>query len=139
MVLNIMEFRNHNNMRLVWVIIPLILIGIVGVQESFATEPCPPTSGKQIWTGNSEIFTASVTSKEINGNEGIIGFTVVTTFKGTPEQNWEITVPSEGHPGDIFYVRGANDYIVGSEVFFAQYIREDGSKGTHNCHAGNGF
>jgi len=120
-------------------IIVLSMIGIVGVQESFATEPCTPISGKQIWTGNSEIFTASVTSKEINGNEGIIGFKVTTIFKGTPEQNWEITVSSEGHPGNFFYVRGANDYIVGSEVFFAQYVREDGSKGTHNCHAGNGF
>jgi|APSaa5957512535_1039671.scaffolds.fasta_scaffold20407_3 hypothetical protein len=37
-------------MRLVWALIPLILIGIVGVQESFAEQ----ASGKPIWETNSD-------------------------------------------------------------------------------------
>lgn len=31
-------------MRLVWVVIPLVLIGIIGIQESFATSPAPVPS-----------------------------------------------------------------------------------------------
>jgi len=43
-------------MRLVWVIIPLVLIGIVGVQESFSTEPRMP----QYWLENPEIIISNL-------------------------------------------------------------------------------
>jgi len=69
-------------MRLVWAIIPLVFLGIVGIEKSFATEPCGIFSEKEAWDRFNLIYFSNVTSKNIDTENIYVEFEITEILKG---------------------------------------------------------
>ncbi len=74
---------NNQSMWLGWVVIPLVLIGIVGMQESFAEEILKPLDNIQILDESHMVFSGKLITKEPLSitNSYILNFEVTENFK----------------------------------------------------------
>jgi len=115
----------------------LSMIGIVGIQDADATAPCYSPTGQEIYDDNDLIYIANTTLIEINDDDATVWFETISIIKGNPVSVQNTTLPVESTNLD-FYVRGADYYEVGSNVFFAEYFDKNGLTSSHYCHMGDG-
>ena len=111
-------------MRLVWVVIPLVLIGIIGMQESFASEPCD-LYPQIYWNSYDDIYTGKVVSVTNQTEDVRIDFELERLLKGNPPQSWHTDVPFGSTP-DHYQIKGADHYTIGSEIFYIENYNDNG-------------
>ena len=111
-------------MRLIWVVIPLVLIGIIGIQESFASEPCD-LYPQIYWNSYDDIYTGKVVSVTNQTEDVRIDFELERLLKGNPPQSWHTNVPFGSTP-DNYQIKGADHYTIGSEIFYIENYNDNG-------------
>ena len=111
-------------MRLVWVVIPLVFLGIIGMQESFASEPCD-LYPQIYWNSYDDIYTGKVVSVTNQTEDVRIDFELERLLKGNPPQSWHTNVPFGSTP-DHYQIKGADHYTIGSEIFYIENYNGNG-------------
>lgn len=151
-----MIIKFDNNLKLLIIlasILVLSVIGIVGMQESFATPPCTMGNSSPIWQSYDDIYTGKVVSISnqtdyVKGDPELnewqkkadvrINFELEHLLKGNPNTSWNTNVPLETYcPGD-FCVFGADHYTIGTEIFYVENFNGNGYSFDGACGIGIG-
>jgi len=113
--------------RLVWAVIPLVLFGIIGIQESFAQEMgmCAPLVYEEIVENAGAMFTGTVVSKEpLSEYTNNVQFEIDELLLGDYKNTINVTtsesrmVSSEPFGGDPFEV-GEKYFVIATNNLYA--------------------